>query len=239
MVSKYQRKQILQLKQKKYRYKWGLFVAEGEKVVEELLRAGWKYHFLFTTKEPFHPDAIKINSAEMKQITHFKTSSPVLGVFEMAQPKPFQNAEVTIALDGITDPGNLGTLIRLCDWFGIDELVCSSTTVDWYNSKVVQATMGSLTRVNCLYEEDLAGFLKSLGKTIIAADAGGTSLYKATHPTKACYVFGSESHGLSEEIKKVTNTTLAIPNQRALEGAESLNVASATAVFLSELFRDS
>jgi len=237
MVSKSQQKQILQLKQKKYRYKWGLFVAEGEKVVDELLKAGWNCQFLYTTKDSSHSGAIRIDSTQMKQLTHFKTPSPVLGVFKIPKPKAFQNTNTTIALDGISDPGNLGTLIRLCDWFGIDELVCSDNTVDSFNSKVVQATMGSLTRVNCFYKKDLAGFLKSLEKDVFAADAGGNSLYKTELSSFATYVFGSESHGLSDEVKQIVSGTLAIPNSRPAGGAESLNVATSAAIFLSEISR--
>jgi TrmH family RNA methyltransferase len=173
MVTKTQLKQILQLKQKKYRLLKGLFVAEGEKTVSEFLSASWICKNLFSVKDNFHPKAQKIDFTDMSRITHFKNPSPVLGVFEI--PKSFSNkvSQITIAVDGIKDPGNLGTIIRLCDWFGIDELLCSLNTVDCFNSKTVQSSMGSLVRVTCYYKDDLSKYLKSLKKPVIGAESGG------------------------------------------------------------------
>lgn len=239
MVSKSQRKQIIQLKQKKYRSAKGLFVAEGEKVVEEFLTAGWSYTHLFALDKHFHPKAVTIGRAEMKQITHFKNPSPVLGVFKVLKKEKPKKEAITIAVDGVKDPGNLGTIIRLCDWFGVNELLCSSNTVDCFNSKVVQASMGSLVRVYCRYEIDFTSALKALGKPIFGADGGGNSIYKSSIALKGTYVFGSESHGLSKEVEDLLTSKISIPNYRTARGAESLNVANAAAIFLSELFRDS
>ena len=239
MVSKSQRKQIIQLKQKKYRSTTGLFVAEGEKVVNEFLSAGWSCEYLFTLDEHFYPKAITIGMEVMKQITHFKNPSPVLGVFKVLEKKISEKEEITIAVDCMNDPGNLGTIIRLCDWFGVNELICSSKTVDCYNSKVVQATMGSLVRVQCRYEKDFASYLKSLGKPIFGADGNGSSIYQSSLVSKATYIFGNESHGLSKEVEEILTHKISIPNYRTGRGAESLNVASAAAIFLSELFRGS
>lgn len=239
MVSKSQRKQILQLKQKKYRLSQGFFVAEGEKVVQDLLKAGWKYSCLFTLTPISYPEAVQISLEEMKQITHFKSPSPMLGVFEIPERKLKKPEPISIAVDNVSDPGNLGTIIRLCDWFGVDELICSSDTVDCFNSKVVQATMGSLVRVQCRYEPNLAGYLQSLGKPLIGADSSGASIYETSLPKKACFVFGSESHGISDEVSVLLNAQISIPNFRLNNGAESLNVATATAIFLSEIFRGS
>ena len=130
MLSKNQRKQILQLSQKKHRVTQGLFVAEGEKVVTELLDSAWEFVSLFAIEPEFHSNAEKISWEEMKQITHFKTASPVLGVFKIRAEQPILGEPITLAVDGVRDPGNLGTLIRLCDWFGLSELICSQTTVD-------------------------------------------------------------------------------------------------------------
>jgi len=239
MVSKGQRKQIIQLKQKKYRSATGLFVAEGEKVVDEFLSAGWSCEYLFALEDHFHPKAVTVDVAVMKQITHFKNPSPVLGVFKVLEKKISEKEEITIAVEDINDPGNLGTIIRLCDWFGVNELICSSKTVDCFNSKVVQATMGSLVRVQCRYETDFISYLKSLGKPILGADGNGSSIYQSSLASKATYIFGSESHGLSKEVQDILTHKISIPNYRAGRGAESLNVATAAAIFLSEIFRGS
>ena len=127
MVSNNQRKQILQLKQKKYRLSSGYFVAEGEKVVEEILSASWECVFLFSTVPNFFPKTVMVNTDQMMKITHFKSPSPVLGVFKFPNAILPVISNITIAVDGVSDPGNLGTLIRLCDWFGLSELICSSS----------------------------------------------------------------------------------------------------------------
>lgn len=240
MLSKNQRKQILQLSQKKQRLANGLFVAEGEKVVRELLNSSWVYESLYTTDSTFHSSAELIRIEEMKQLTHFKTPSPVLGVFKIPLKKEILNESISIVLDGISDPGNLGTLIRLCDWFGLSELICSQTTVDCFNPKAIQASMGSIVRVHCQYVSDLAQTLKDLNKPIYGATARGNSLYDATLPKKASFVFGSESHGISDKLTAHLDEELAIPHFKLGEHrAESLNVATAGAIFLSEIFRPS
>ena len=237
MVSKNQRKQILQLKQKKYRLATGLFVAEGEKVVEELLSASWTCVSLFSIAPHFHPQSELVTVSEMKGITHFKSPSPVLGVFKLPFSKKIIEENVTIAVDGINDPGNLGTIIRLCDWFGLSQLLCSKTSVDCFNPKVIQASMGSIVRVQCHYVEDLSEKLIELNKPIYGADLDGSSLYETNFETKASVVFGSESNGLSESVEQLLNHKVSIPNFKSGRGAESLNVAVAGAIFLSEIFR--
>jgi len=240
MLSKNQRKQILQLSQKKQRLTNGLFVAEGEKVVRELMNSSWVFESLYTTDSTFHSSAELIRTEDMNQLTHFKTPSPVLGVFKIPPKKEILNESISIVLDGISDPGNLGTLIRLCDWFGLSELICSQTTVDCFNPKAIQASMGSIVRVHCQYVSDLAQTLKDLNKPIYGATARGNSLYDATLPKKASFVFGSESHGISEKLTAHLDEELAIPNFKLGENrAESLNVATAGAIFLSEIFRPS
>ena len=237
MVRKTQLKQILKLKQKKHRLAHGLFVAEGEKTVREFISASWPCKILFSLENNFHPQAQKVDLSVMNQITHFKNPSPVLGVFEIPKPKLLNKMPITIAVDGIRDPGNLGAIIRLCDWFGIDDLICSFNTVDCFNSKTVHASMGSLVRVTCHYLENLSEYLKSLEKPVFGADYRGKSIYSVRLPEFGSYVFGSESHGISQEINKLLDYKLSIPNYRQTKGAESLNVATATAIFLSEIYR--
>lgn len=237
MVSKNQRKQIQQLKQKKYRQLYRKFVAEGDKVVQEFLNLGWTCDLLCAQHPEKYSNAIPVDVIIMKQITHFSTPSPVLAVFDLPQPSDLRLESVTLVLDGIRDPGNLGTIIRLCDWFGLSQLICSTDTVDCFNSKTVQASMGSLARVACHYIEDLPKFLSSQHQPIFGADIKGKSLYSFSFPKEGIYVFGSESHGLTKAMKAIINTQITIPNFRKDRGPESLNVATASAIFLSELFR--
>ena len=237
MVSKNQLKQILKLKHKKYRTRLGYFVAEGEKIVNDLINCSWHAQSLYSLEDNFHPKAIKIDFSVMKKISHLKPPSPVLGVFKIPNKIKIKPSLLTIAIDKLIDPGNLGSIIRLCDWFGIDELVCSSDTVDCYNSKVIQSSMGSIARVRCNYQPNLEDYLKSLEKPIFGATLNGNSIYKKKLPLKAIYVFGNESNGISESINKILDEKLSIPNQRLTNGANSLNVATSAAIFLSEIFR--
>ena len=240
MLLNYQRKLITQLSKKKYRIQNGLFVAEGKKVVNELINSDWPFEILLSSEENFHPKAELLNLEEMERITHFKNPSPVLGVFILPESQEIIAETTTIAVDDISDPGNLGTIIRLCDWFGLSELICSKTTVDCYNPKVIQASMGSIARVRCHYVKDLGASLTALKKPIYGATTKGDSIYTAQLSKEASYVFGSESHGISESLLSHLTGQLSIPQFR--EGgnsAESLNVANASAIFLSELFRSS
>ena len=240
MLLNYQRKLITQLSKKKYRIQNGLFVAEGKKVVNELINSDWPFEILLSSEENFHPKAELLNLEDMERITHFKNPSPVLGVFILPESQEIIAETTTIAVDDISDPGNLGTIIRLCDWFGLSELICSKTTVDCYNPKVIQASMGSIARVRCHYVKDLGASLTALKKPIYGATTKGDSIYTAQLSKEASYVFGSESHGISESLLKHLTGQLSIPQFReGGDSAESLNVANASAIFLSELFRSS
>ena len=240
MLSNYQRKLITQLSKKKYRIQNRLFVAEGKKVVNELINSDWPFEILLSSEENFHPKAELLNLEEMERITHFKNPSPVLGVFVLPESQKIIAETTTIAVDNISDPGNLGTIIRLCDWFGLSELICSKTTVDCYNPKVIQASMGSIARVRCHYIKDLGASLTALKKPIYGATTKGDSIYTTQLSKEASYVFGSESHGISESLLKHLTGQLSIPQfKEGGDSAESLNVANASAIFLSELFRSS
>ena len=146
MLSKNQVKLITSLKQKKYRLQHNLFVAEGIKTTNELLQSHFKLHHLFTTTN-FNINAINetlISEAELKKISFLKTPNKALAIFEIPKTKSIDESKLIVALNDIRDPGNLGTIIRLCDWFGVVDLVCSKETVDCFNPKVIQATMGSI-----------------------------------------------------------------------------------------------
>ncbi len=238
MLSNNQRKLITQLSKKKHRIKNRFFVAEGKKVINELLDSKWPYETLFTTEKNFHPNAQLLELEEMKKITQFKTPSSVLGIFSLPKTQKIIGEKTTIALDGVSDPGNLGTIIRLCDWFGLSELICNETTVDIYNPKVIQATMGSIARVRCHYVKNLGDSLAELQKPIFGASTRGSSIYSNKLVKEASYVFGSESHGISESLLAMLDGEFSIPKFRQGDRyPQSLNVANASSIFLSELFR--
>lgn len=239
-LSKNQLKLITSLSQKKYRQKHQYFIAEGVKVVQELLDASLELVSLFTTEENlFSVDASQqfvISSNDLKKISNLKTPNTVVAIFKTKRQKDVSYADFTLVLDAINDPGNLGTIIRLCDWFGIKQIVCSTDTVDCYNPKVVQATMGSLARVN-LYYQDLEAFIESSTLESYIADMDGTSVYTSNLPKKAILIMGNEANGVSKEIKDLVTTKVTIPRFGDLKKTESLNVATATAILLSEFKR--
>lgn len=239
MVVKSQIKLIKSLHQKKYRNLHGLFLVEGVKTVGELLDFGLRVYGVFTTDASIlkgrHDSQVLISESELKQMSSLKNPNTVLGVFYKPETRKVDFKDWVLALDNVSDPGNLGTIIRLCDWFGISHLVCSKDTVDCYNPKVLQATMGSIARVNVVYT-DLSQFLRESGQQIFGAFMDGQSVYGAKLPSSGVLVMGNEAHGISQEIKAVCHKKVGIPQFGKLT-AESLNVATATAVLLNELRR--
>ena len=236
MITKNEIKRIKSLQNKKDRKELQLFVAEGEKTVRDLLKSGWIAESIYVTESFGNVEEKLISSKEMERISSLKSSSSVLGVFRIPIQQSFSYEGRILALDGVTDPGNLGTIIRLCDWFGIATLICSSDTVDCYNPKVVQATMGSLSQVNCVYK-DLVSFLKNTDKPIYGTLLAGSSVYDEPLDSEGILLLGSESHGLSEEVKAYIKHAITIPRFGSEEGAESLNVAIAAAIVLGQAFR--
>ncbi|XMO87308.1 RNA methyltransferase [Algibacter sp. AS12] len=238
MLSKSQIKLITSLKQKKYRQQHGFFVVEGVKTITELLQSHLELYKLFTTK-PFNintKDEELVSDQELKRISFLTTPNTALAVFKMPEPKPIDTTGLIVVLDAIRDPGNLGTIIRLCDWFGVTELVCSKETVDRFNPKVVQATMGSITRVNVNYI-DLVPFLKESNLPVYGAFMEGENVYKSELPKNGILVMGNEANGVSKEVEAVITEKISIPRFGELQATESLNVATATAILLSEFRR--
>ncbi len=239
MVVKSQLKYIKSLQQKKYRSTHNRFVAEGLKTVSELLDSGFKAEKLITTEaetpEISGQSTQLISVQQMGQISSLKNPSAVLGVFEIPGSIDVDFTDWVLALDRVRDPGNLGTIIRLCDWFGIGHLVCSPDTVDAYNPKVLQATMGSIARVNLVYT-DLPLFLKSAPVPVYGAFMDGDSVYETTLPKNGILVLGNEAWGISKEVSAVIGEKVGIP-QYGQATAESLNVATATAILLNEIRR--
>lgn len=240
MLSKNQIKLINSLQQKKYRFKHGFFVAEGIKVVEEFLNSNYELEKLFCTDEVYfidHKDKLQvISGAELKKISSLSSPNKVLAVFKMPSSTPIQSKGLIVALDGVNDPGNLGTIIRLCDWFGVNELICSNNTVDCYNSKVIQSTMGSLTRVAVHYV-DLPVFLSETSLPVFGAFMDGENVYKANLPTEGILVMGNEANGIRNQVVEVVTNRISIPRFGAVQKTESLNVATATAILLNEFRR--
>jgi len=241
MLSKNQIKLITSLQQKKYRKQEQLFFAEGVKVVQELLHSNFELQELFTTKQDFlsvSKDKLHaISEAELKKISALATPNSCLAVFKIPKAKEMKESGLILALDDVRDPGNLGTIIRLCDWFGIEMLFCSEETVDVYNPKVVQATMGSISRVNVVYG-DLESFLIKTKLTVFGTFMDGKNIYQESLPNDGVIVMGNEANGISEAVEKLVTDRIAIPRFGDLQITESLNVATATAIILSEFKRN-
>ncbi|EAZ96495.1 putative tRNA/rRNA methyltransferase [Flavobacteria bacterium BAL38] len=241
MVSKNQIKLITSLQQKKYRKQEQLFFAEGVKVVQELLNSNFELQDLFTTKEDF-PSVYKnkvhaVSDLELKKISALTTPNTCLAVFKMPKAKNFVESGLILALDDVRDPGNLGTIIRLCDWFGIETLFCSEESVDIYNPKVVQATMGSISRVNVVYGS-LEAFLTKTKLPIFGTFMDGSNIYQEALPKEGVIVMGNEANGISPSVEKLVSERIAIPRFGNIQLTESLNVATATAIILSEFKRN-
>ena len=237
-LSKNHIKLITSLSQKKYRQKHQLFVVEGVKAVQEFLNSSYELEIVFSTDSDFISanKFIEVTDQELKKISSLKNPNKVLAIFKIPnQINPIMGGLILV-LDSINDPGNLGTIIRLCDWFGIEQLVCSNETVDCFNSKVVQASMGSLTRVAVSYL-DLKKYLQNASVPIFVADMDGLDVYKTKLPDSALLVLGNEANGISDEIKQLVTTKITIPRFGAIQQTESLNVATASAILLSEFRR--
>jgi TrmH family RNA methyltransferase len=234
MVSKTGLKFIRSLKNKKYRSLEKCFLVEGHKNVEELLRSDFTIRLLVATQSywnSYHDwlkdlPAEEIKEAELQKITGLVTHQDVLAVVDIPDLGSPDLDKTSLLLDGVRDPGNLGTITRTWDWFGFDQLLCTEDTVEFYNPKVIAATMGSFTRVKPFYIKDL-GILQNLRIPIIGTTLTGERLDTFTPPDKAIWVMGSESHGIRPEIKKHLNASVTIPGTGR---AESLNVAIAAGI---------
>lgn len=238
MISKNQIKLIRQLEQKKFRRREGLFVAEGPKVVGDLLRAGYRPQMLFSTND--WPGALLVTADELRKISFLQHPQGVVAVFptppETSTTSAIPTAGLYLALDGVQDPGNLGTIIRIADWFGIDTIFCSEDTVDAWNPKVVQATMGSIARIHLVYT-DLVRLLDSTPLPVYGTLLDGENIYTQALISDGIIVMGNEGNGISQPVRERITHRLLIPSFRKGDTAESLNVAVATAIVCSEFRR--
>ena len=256
MISKNQLKYIRQLEQKKYRRREGVFVAEGTKVVGDLLQR-YRPEAVFATADWQAPAGITpqlVTDDELRRISFLQHPQQVLALFPLpvncqpstvnSQPstvnsKPSTlNSDLSLALDGVQDPGNLGTIIRIADWFGISTIICSEDTVDAWNPKVVQATMGSIARVNIIYL-NLPDFLDTLPADfpVYGTFLDGDNIYTQELTPNGLIIMGNEGNGISEAVRRKVNRRLLIPDFHQGPTADSLNVAIATAITCSEFRR--
>lgn len=237
MLSKNQIKNITKLQQKKYRLEDGLFIAEGVKVINEFLNSTLELVDLFTTQSFNASKETIITAQELKKISALKTPNTALAIFKIPELTLIDNSGLIVALDNVRDPGNLGTIIRLCDWFGVKQLLCSKATVDCYNPKVVQATMGSLTRVKVFYI-DLEHYLSETKLPVYGAFMDGDNVYKTSLQDQGILVLGNEANGINKNVEGLITKRISIPRFGDLQITESLNVATAGAILLSEFKRN-
>jgi RNA methyltransferase, TrmH family len=240
MVSKNQIKLITSLQQKKYRFIHQLFFAEGIKVIQELIESNFELIHLYTTQNDFDEVStdkkVIISESDLKKLSALNSPNTCLAVFKMPLEKKIIASGLILALDSIRDPGNLGTILRLCDWFGIDKLICSKETVDIYNPKVVQATMGSIARVNVNYI-NLENFIRQTQLPVFGTFMDGNNIYKTNLPEEGIIIMGNEANGISPELEELAKNRISIPRFGTIQKTESLNVATATAIVLSEFRR--
>ena len=230
-ISKSQVKLVKSLQLKKFRDELGLFIAEGDKCVSELTKAFELVHL--------YREGENASRTEIEQMSGLRAPQGVIGVFKKRELSTidFPLSTLTLALDGIQDPGNLGTIIRTCDWFGVHDIVCSRDTADCYNPKVVQATMGALARVRIHYV-DLPEWLKAQQCPIIGTLLEGNNMYKKPLPKEGIIVMGNEGNGISKEVRELVSLPIRIPSYpKNAETSESLNVSIATAIVLAEFRR--
>ena len=238
MISKSQIKLIRSLQQKKYRSKLKLFVAEGPKVINELLTAKFKLHSLYVTVEDLFTGVHSeiISDEEISKISFLKNANNSVAVFTIPEQKKPRKEGITLLLDSIRDPGNLGTIIRLSDWFNVSNIICSSDSVDCFNPKVIQATMGSISRVSISYC-DLTKYLSLSDLPVYAGTMDGKNIYKEKLPENAIVIVGNEANGISDALLNLTSHKIGIPRFGNNHQTESLNVAVATAILFSEFKR--
>ncbi len=240
---------VRSLGEKRTRLEMGLFIAEGDKFIRELLGSQLRVRKIYLRddidgEERFDGENVEwISGKEMERITQLKSANNSLALVEIPHYEfdiERLSGRLVLALDGVQNPGNLGTIIRLADWFGIEDVICSPSTADCFNPKVVQATMGAILRVRVHYMplERTLSQASAQGLPIYGADLTGSNIYDSTLSTEGIIVMGSEGSGLSEAVNQTITKSLFIPPYPIdMAGSESLNVAVATAIICSEFRR--
>ncbi|QMV68544.1 RNA methyltransferase [Sphingobacterium paramultivorum] len=245
MLSKAQISLITSLQNKKYRKQHGLFIVEGIKSVMEFISSSYEVESIFYTddantkvgKISHNIKSHELTETEFQKISALKSPQGILALVKLPLQQKIVSSDLknkfSLVLDDVQDPGNLGTIIRTAEWFGIEHIICSIGTVDAYNPKVVQATMGSLARLQIHYT-DLTDFIPATGLKVYGALLDGQSIYQTVWADEGLIVMGNEGNGISDEIIPLIDQAVTIPR---LGQAESLNVAVATTIFCSEISR--
>jgi TrmH family RNA methyltransferase len=242
MLTAHTIKVLQSLDKKKFRQKYNLFLVEGNKIISELSNSDFKIKEIFST-DPQKLDrtdvpVIHISENELKRISFLKNPKDSVAVCYLSEQHKFEDANIQLVLDGIQDPGNLGTIIRLADWFGIEQIICSEDTVDVYNPKVIMASMGSFTRVNMVYT-NLAEYLSNTRNINIGTDMEGENIYTFKKPEKLNLILGNEGNGIRPETEKLLQKSIMIPRFGKSQSTESLNVSMAAGIILGQLFSNS
>ena len=237
-ISKTEIKKFTSLNRKSKRKEHGLFLAEGEKICGELLKSNIVIEAFFATNKHLEkfPDARECTVSELNKISKLKNTSEVLAVCKIPEKSKYMDDQKPLFfLDGINDPGNMGSILRSLDWFGYQQVFCSNHTVDSYNNKVVMASMGAVFRVNAFYLDFKDFKTKFKNHTTYVATMDGETIHSKMLEKKSIFVIGNESHGVSGEIKNQTNKKIKIPG---FGFAESLNAGVATGIILYEFSKN-
>jgi TrmH family RNA methyltransferase len=245
MLSKSQISFIKSLHQKKYRKESGIFIVEGIKSITEFINSSYQIHSIYYTG--FHASLLpknvniklfEVNAGDLAKISTLQTPQGVLALVYLPTEQRLNTNSLrntfSLVLDDVQDPGNLGTIIRTADWFGIKNIICSNHTVEAYNPKTVQSTMGSLARINIFYVE-LTTLLSIIEIPIFGALFDGKNIYETNWGNEGLILLGNEGHGIHEDLLKKITTPVTIPR---VGKAESLNVAVSAAIFCSEIHRN-
>lgn len=214
-------------------------MVEGNKIISELFNSDFKIKEIFSTDpqklDRANAPVIHISDHELKKISFLQNPKDSVAVCYLPEAAAYEDKNMQLVLDGIQDPGNLGTIIRLADWFGIEQIICSEDTVDFYNPKVIMASMGSFTRVNIVYT-DLTGYLTHTENTNIGTDTEGENIYTFEKPEKMNLILGNEGNGMRAETEKLLKKSVMIPRFGTSRSTESLNVSMAAGIILGQLF---
>ena len=241
MLSKNDIKLIKSLKYKKQRYLNKMFVVEGKKSIYEFINSKFVLHKLFSLdiSEFSVNNVVRLSKSELEKISFLSNPNDHLAIFKIPNEKPLNKNNLLVGLESINDPGNLGTIIRTCEWFGVEDIVCSLDSVDCYNPKVVQSAMGSLSRVNITYL-DLENFLNSESLNRFGTFINGESVYEKKISTdNGIVVFGNEANGISSNLRSLIDVELTIPRFNNKSYPESLNLSNSLGIILSEFSRKS
>lgn len=216
-----------------------MFLVEGDKILSEVLNSGFKVKEIFSVETDYSGigsgQFTRISEAELKKISFLQHPKNSVALCEIPKAARLDEPSLQLILDGIQDPGNLGTIVRLADWFGIKQIICSGDTADLYNPKVIQATMGSFTRVNVVYQ-NIEETIRKSRNISIGTDMDGESIYNCKFPDQLNLILGNEGNGMRGSVEKLLSGKVTIPRFGDYQKTESLNVATATGIILGQIY---